>query len=204
MKKLLGQRFLAYALALCLLLGIMPTTALAASTEEWNAMNVTLDAAIAENLHIPKEVYDVSQHTLVAKDVSGGLEREYNNWPERYAALYDDGTLLISSDGNGSMPRWNADRSAITGITMGRVTSLGEVMRELVCGGAMTLEEFLPFVTRNTAESLDLFPRKGAIAPGADADLLLLDQSLHAVSTMARGRWLLQEGEMRFEPVYQD
>ncbi len=102
MKKLLGQRFLACALALCLLLGIMPTTALAASTEEWNAMNVRLDAAIAENLHIPKEVYDVSQHTLVAKDVSGGLEREYNNWPERYAALYDDGTLLISSDGNGT------------------------------------------------------------------------------------------------------
>lgn len=115
----------------------------------------------------------------------------------------DSHYLTISSDGNGSMPRWNADRSAITGITMGRVTSLNEVMRELVCGGAMTLEAFLPFVTRNTAESLDLFPRKGAIAPGADADLLLLDQSLHVASTMARGRWMLREGEMRFEPVYQ-
>ena len=115
----------------------------------------------------------------------------------------DSRYLTISSDGNGSMPRWNADRSAITGITMGRVTSLNEVMRELVCGGAMALEAFLPFVTRNTAESLDLFPRKGAIAPGADADLLLLDQSLHVASTMARGRWMLREGEMRFEPVYQ-
>lgn len=116
----------------------------------------------------------------------------------------DPRRLTISSDGNGSMPRWNADRSAIEGITMGRVTSLSEVMRELVRGGAMTLEEFLPFVTRNTAESLDLFPRKGAIAPGADADLLLLDGALGVSSTMALGRWMLRDGEMRFEPVYKD
>ena len=116
----------------------------------------------------------------------------------------DPRRLTISSDGNGSLPRWNADRSAIEGITMGRVTSLGEVMRELAGGGAMTLEEFLPFVTRNTAQSLDLFPRKGAVAPGADADLLLLDGALNVSSTMALGRWMLRDGEMRFRSVYQD
>ena len=85
-------------------------------------------------------------------------------------------------------------------------TIAGNILEQILCplGEAFPGEAFLPFVTRNTAESLDLFPRKGAIAPGADADLLLLDQSLHVASTMARGRWMLREGEMRFEPVYQD
>jgi len=114
----------------------------------------------------------------------------------------DSRRLTISSDGNGSMPRWNADRSSIVGITMGRVTNLHAVMRELVGSGAMALEEFLPFVTRNTAESLDLFPRKGSIAAGSDADIVLLDQDYAVSSTMCLGRWMLREGEMLFESVY--
>lgn len=93
------KRFLSLALTLTLCLGLLPTSALAAADD---AMNARLDAAIAENLHIPKEIYDASRHTLVDKAVEAGRESKYNNEPEYYTALYDDGTLLVSSDGSGT------------------------------------------------------------------------------------------------------
>ena len=56
MKKLLRQRFLACALAVCLLLGALPTTAMAASTAEYYAELARLDAVIAETIRGMQEV----------------------------------------------------------------------------------------------------------------------------------------------------
>lgn len=42
----------------------------------------------------------------------------------------------------------------------------------------MPLEEALCFGTSNTAHALELYPRKGHIQVGADADLLLMEENL--------------------------
>jgi dihydropyrimidinase len=49
----------------------------------------------------------------------------------------------------------------------------------------MSLEQFVNVTSANAARLLGLYPRKGAIAPGSDADIVLLDPSIHKMLSMA-------------------
>ena len=51
----------------------------------------------------------------------------------------------------------------------------------------------LPAFTTNPARLL-LLPRKGHLTPGADADLVVLDESARPTDVMARGRWHVRAG----------
>ena len=67
-------------------------------------------------------------------------------------------------------------------------------VRSCVRDHGFTLPQVLPLVTSNTARVLKL-PRKGQLAPGYDADLLVLAQgSLDVVHVMARGRQVVRDG----------
>lgn len=50
-----------------------------------------------------------------------------------------------------------------------------------------TLEEILPTLTENPAKEMGLWERKGSIANGKDADLVLLDENANIVHVFARG-----------------
>jgi len=60
-------------------------------------------------------------------------------------------------------------------------------LRRLVHEGGLRWEEALPLVTSNVARVLRLDARKGGIAPGMDADLLLLDAADRIATVIARG-----------------
>ena len=50
-----------------------------------------------------------------------------------------------------------------------------------------TLEEIIPTLTENPARAMNLWERKGSIADGKDADLVLLDEQANVVHVFARG-----------------
>ncbi|MFC7658303.1 amidohydrolase family protein [Pseudonocardia benzenivorans] len=54
-------------------------------------------------------------------------------------------------------------------------TGLGLLYGRGVAAGRMTLEQFVAITSANAAKLFGLWPRKGRIAPGADADLVLID-----------------------------
>jgi beta-aspartyl-dipeptidase (metallo-type) len=54
-------------------------------------------------------------------------------------------------------------------------------------------EQVLPAFTSNPAALLRL-ERKGRLAPGCDADLVVLDPEGGVADVMARGRWHVREG----------
>ena len=115
----------------------------------------------------------------------------------------DADRITLSSDSNGSMPRWDAKRQHIVGMGVGQIGDLYRTVRKMAAEEGIPLETALPFVTRNVAESLMLYPRKGAVAVGSDADLVLLDQDLEIDSVIAKGRCMMLEKELLVKGTFE-
>ncbi|NPC78062.1 beta-aspartyl-peptidase [Pyxidicoccus fallax] len=73
---------------------------------------------------------------------------------------------------------------------------LREELAALVRDEHLPLEEVLPYFTANPASALRL-GRKGRLAPGMDADVVVLDErTLEVAHVFARGRALVREGRL--------
>lgn len=97
------------------------------------------------------------------------------------------GRLTLSSDAGGSLPVFDAD-GLLVGMDVGTSATLLPVVRHGVEHG-LSLETALAPLTRTPADLYRL-PRKGRIAVGADADLLVLDPGFAVHATLGRGRVL--------------
>jgi N-acetylglucosamine-6-phosphate deacetylase len=72
------------------------------------------------------------------------------------------------------------------GKLAGSTLTLDSALRHMVALG-ISLREALPMLTANPARLLGLERRKGNLVPGADADLVLLDDQLNVTGVMTRG-----------------
>jgi beta-aspartyl-dipeptidase (metallo-type) len=100
--------------------------------------------------------------------------------------------VTVSSDGGGCLPRFDAE-GRVTGMDVGSPAALGATLAGLLRSG-QALERVLPAFTSSPARVLRL-PRKGSVAPGADADLVVLDRDGAVAEVMARGRWQVRGGK---------
>ncbi|MCE2903186.1 MAG: beta-aspartyl-peptidase [Gemmatimonas sp.] len=99
--------------------------------------------------------------------------------------------VTVSSDGGGCLPTFDAD-GRVTHMGVGDAGSLLATVRTLIARG-LPLEAVLPAFTSNAADLLRL-PGKGRLTVGADADLVVLDDTLHVTEVMARGAWQVRRG----------
>jgi beta-aspartyl-dipeptidase (metallo-type) len=107
------------------------------------------------------------------------------------ATLREDGVpaerVTMSSDGGGSLPRFDAEGSLL-GTDVGDPASLLAELIDAVHREGLPLERALPSVTSNPARVLKL-RNKGRLAPGMDADLVLLDRELRIRHVISDGVW---------------
>jgi dihydropyrimidinase len=66
----------------------------------------------------------------------------------------------------------------VTGGNLGAEARMGIVYTEGVVRRGMTLQRFAEVTSTNAARILGLYPRKGVIAAGSDADIVLIDPSI--------------------------
>jgi dihydropyrimidinase len=66
----------------------------------------------------------------------------------------------------------------VTGGNLGAEARMGIAYTEGVVKRGMSLERFAAITSSNAARIFGLYPRKGAIAPGSDADLVLIDPTI--------------------------
>ncbi|MGH8012653.1 MAG: amidohydrolase family protein, partial [Candidatus Binataceae bacterium] len=71
----------------------------------------------------------------------------------------------------------------VTGGNLGAEARVGIVYTEGVVKRGMSLGRFADVTSTNAARILGLYPRKGVIAPGSDADLVLIDPSINKTLT---------------------
>ena len=103
-----------------------------------------------------------------------------------------DHRVTISSDAGGCLPCFDS-QGQLTHMDVGSPGALLETLRELLACG-LPLERILPAFTSNVASLLRL-PRKGVIAIGGDADLLVLDEADALSDVLLGGDWHLREGK---------
>jgi len=107
--------------------------------------------------------------------------------PEHRAALWEairDGS--IDTVGTDNTSRRRASKRAETGLHGARPghPSLGTHLAALLHHGRLNgipLERLVDLATRAPARAYGIFPRKGTIAPGSDADLVIVDLELEKV-----------------------
>jgi len=100
--------------------------------------------------------------------------------PEDKVVLVTDATR---NAGTGKNPLRTAE-----GRLYGSNLSLLQALRNIMNWSGWSLEDVLPLATINPARVLGLEKRKGAIAPGADADIVLLDYKLKVRDVWCGGR----------------
>ena len=93
----------------------------------------------------------------------------------------------MSTDSNGSLPIWN-DKKEMIGIGAGKISTLYETIATMVKECKYPLEKAIKPSTENAARSLGLYPRKGVLAKGSDADIVLLDNELTPDTVFAKGK----------------
>jgi beta-aspartyl-dipeptidase (metallo-type) len=111
-------------------------------------------------------------------------------WERYHDAGCPADNLTISSDGGGCLPEFDANGEMVK-MAFASSAGLPDTLRELAKRGH-ALDVILPAMTHNVARLLKL-TGKGLIAPGADADLVCLDDALGVRHVMAGGRWMVQD-----------
>lgn len=137
---------------------------------------------------------------------AGGDDVEVETEAEKLMELLSrDGVTVdhvtLSSDAYGSQPRFNESGECI-GLTYASPKYLHKTIQSLVRRG-LPLEQALRLLTSTPAVLLGQEGKKGCVAEGADADLLILSDGLEIDSLIARGQRALWQGELlmkgRFE-----
>ncbi|MBO8140439.1 MAG: beta-aspartyl-peptidase [Thermosipho sp. (in: Bacteria)] len=99
--------------------------------------------------------------------------------------------VTLTSDGQGSLPKFGSSGSFM-GLKIGEVSSLYEIVREVVNNGYIPLEEAIKTITLNPSKVLKL-KSKGQIKKNFDADLVIINEDLEIESVMSRGEFLMFE-----------
>jgi beta-aspartyl-dipeptidase (metallo-type) len=114
----------------------------------------------------------------------------------------DPGQITFTSDGQGSLPDWDR-HGRLQDIAVGRVLSLYLAVRQAVQEEGLPLDTALRVITSNPARILKL-KGKGRLAPGMDADIVLLDpRDLEVRTVLAKGRLLLKSGKLMAKGLFQ-
>lgn len=100
--------------------------------------------------------------------------------------------ITMSSDGNGSMPLFDQKGDAI-GLLVADPQTLYEEFAAMA--QRIGLERAASVVTANVAKRLKIYPQKGNIGIGSDADMLVLNDRLEVDKVFARGKLMVDNGQ---------
>lgn len=110
--------------------------------------------------------------------------------------------ITVSSDGHGSWSEYAQDGTLLK-IGVSKVNALYEELKLMVKELEIPLEKALPYMTSQVAKALDLFPKKGTVKEGSDADLLLFEKDMTLSTYIAKGKVFMEEKSLIRKGTYE-
>ena len=108
----------------------------------------------------------------------------------------------MSSDGNASLPTFNV-KGELSGLEVGRVSSLYNSFVELIKHHNVPMEHALATISSSPADILKL-KNKGRIEQGRDADLVLLRQdTLKIDKVFSMGQLMVDQGKALIKGTFE-
>ena len=77
---------------------------------------------------------------------------------------------------------------ASNGVRAGSTLTTGQALKNIMAFTGRPLEEVLKLLTENPAKLIGVFDKKGSIAEGKDADLVVLDEENNVTDTFVMGK----------------
>ena len=108
---------------------------------------------------------------------------------------------VVSADGKMVIPGYVDQHVHVIGgggakLLVTRLSSLHEEVRDAVKAG-VPVEKAIRICGENPARANGLFPKKGCIRPGSDADLVILDEEFLVDTVFVRGQKMVEYGRDR-------
>lgn len=103
--------------------------------------------------------------------------------------------VTVSSDGNGSIPKYN-NEGKIIGMSVGVLDASHLVLKNLVKNEGVAVEQAIQFFTSNVARVLDIYPKKGCLQADSDADILIMDTDMKIETVFAKGNKMMEHGKV--------
>jgi beta-aspartyl-dipeptidase (metallo-type) len=110
--------------------------------------------------------------------------------------------ITFSSDGNGSTSSYD-DQGNLLRISAMSVDTIPYQVKTLICENKFSVEKAVRFVTSNVAKVLGLYPQKGSLQVGSDADLVFLDKEYNVDTVFAKGRMMMKNKEILVKGTYE-
>ena len=110
--------------------------------------------------------------------------------------------ITMSSDGHGSVPRFN-DKGEMIGLGVGGVACNLKEVKRLIGELDVPMTTALSVITSNVAKALQL-PGKGVVKAGNCADLNLFDENMNLVHVFAKGRQMMKDGEIIVKGTFEE
>lgn len=101
--------------------------------------------------------------------------------------------VTMSSDANGSMAVYDAE-GRFVGLCVTTVETMHKEFRDLALTKEMPLETALRPVTSSPAAAIGMYPAKGCVREGSDADLIIMDKDLSILKVFAMGKLAADSG----------
>ncbi len=109
--------------------------------------------------------------------------------------------ITLSSDGNGSMPRFDS-RGNMTGMGVGPIDSVLACVIEMMDDAEIGPEKAISMATSNVAEQLNL-NHKGRIEKNMDADIIVIDRYNKPCHVIAKGQVLMLGGILKAKGTFE-
>lgn len=110
--------------------------------------------------------------------------------------------ITFSTDGNGSTSKYDHEGNIVE-ISAMSVDTLHYQTKRLIKDFNFNVGDAIRFITSNVSKVLNLYPQKGVLRKGSDADILLLDENYDIDTVIAKGKVMMMDKKVLVTGTYE-